>query len=181
MYDSGGLNDIQVTQRKIQVHRTLHFPWIPLWLSWKRIYLQCGRPGFDLWVGKIPWMKAWQSAPVFLPREYHGQKSLVGYSPWGRKESNMIEQLALIVIYLPSAFVVIQINSIAKSLKKYLFVCTGSQVCSYLIRDGSWAPRIGRTELQFLDPLGSPWALTFVPTVSSFEILRFLLKESLSQ
>ena len=41
---------------------------------------------FDPWVGKIPWRKAWQLTSVFLPREFHGQRSLAGYSPWGRKE-----------------------------------------------------------------------------------------------
>ena len=38
---------------------------------------------FDPWVGKIPWRRAWQPTPVFLPGESHGQRSLVGYSPWG--------------------------------------------------------------------------------------------------
>ena len=42
--------------------------------------------GFDPWVGKIPWRKAWQPTPVFLPRESHEQKSLVGYSPQGSTE-----------------------------------------------------------------------------------------------
>ena len=42
---------------------------------------------------KIPWRRAWHPTPVFLPREFHGQRSLVGYSPWGGKESDMIEQL----------------------------------------------------------------------------------------
>ena len=36
----------------------------------KRICLQCGRPGFDPWVGKIPWRRAWLPTPVFLPGEY---------------------------------------------------------------------------------------------------------------
>ena len=53
--------------------------------------LQCRRPGFDPWVWKIPWRKAWQPTPVFLPGESHGQRSLVGYSPWGCKESDMTE------------------------------------------------------------------------------------------
>ena len=39
------------------------------------------RPGFDPWDGKIPWRRAWQPTPVFLPGESHGQRSLVGYSP----------------------------------------------------------------------------------------------------
>ena len=36
-----------------------------------------------------PWRRAWQPTPVFLPGESHGQRILVGYSPWGRKESDM--------------------------------------------------------------------------------------------
>ena len=44
-----------------------------------------GRPGFDPSVGKMPWRRAWQSTPVFLPGESHGQRSLAGYSPWGRR------------------------------------------------------------------------------------------------
>ena len=47
---------------------------------------QWGRPGFNPWVGKIPWKREWHPTPVFLPGKSHGQRSLVGYSPWGRKE-----------------------------------------------------------------------------------------------
>ena len=43
--------------------------------------------------GKLTLEKEWQPTPVFLPRESHGQRSLVGYSPWGRKESDTTEQL----------------------------------------------------------------------------------------
>ena len=43
------------------------------------------------WVGKIPWRRERQPTPVFLPREFHGQRSPVGYHPWGRKELNSIE------------------------------------------------------------------------------------------
>ena len=42
------------------------------------------------WVGKVSWRREWQPTPVFLPGEFHGRKrSLVGYSPWGCKESDM--------------------------------------------------------------------------------------------
>ena len=41
---------------------------------------------FESWVGKTPWSRKWQSTPVFLPGNFHGQKSLVGYSSQGRKE-----------------------------------------------------------------------------------------------
>ena len=46
---------------------------------------------FDPWVGKIPWRRAWQPTPVFLPRKSHRQRSLVGYSPRDCKESNTTE------------------------------------------------------------------------------------------
>ena len=48
---------------------------------------RCQGHGFDPWVRKIPWRGAWQPTPVLLPGESHGQRSLVGYSPQGRKES----------------------------------------------------------------------------------------------
>ena len=57
----------------------------------KSVCLQCGRPGFDPWVAKIPWRRKWQPTPVPLPGKPHGRSSLIGYSPWGRKESDMTE------------------------------------------------------------------------------------------
>ena len=53
--------------------------------------LQCMRPGLNPWVGKIPWRRAWQPTPVFLPGESHGQRSLAGCSPRGRTESDTTE------------------------------------------------------------------------------------------
>ena len=44
---------------------------------------RCKRHGLNPWVRKIPWRKKWQPTPVFLPGKFHGQRSLVGYSPWG--------------------------------------------------------------------------------------------------
>ena len=72
-----------------------------IWASWlfpggsdgKSFCLQCGRPGFDPWVGKIPWRRQWHPTPVLLPGKSHGRRSLMGYSPWGRKESDTTEQL----------------------------------------------------------------------------------------
>ena len=45
--------------------------------------------GFNPWVGKSPWRRAWQSTPVSLPGEFHEQSSVASYSPWGHKESHM--------------------------------------------------------------------------------------------
>ena len=42
------------------------------------------------WVGKIPWKRAWQPTPAFLPGESHGQRSLAGYSPWGQKSQTRL-------------------------------------------------------------------------------------------
>ena len=51
------------------------------------------RCGFDPWVRKIPWRRAWQSTLGFLPGKANEHRSLAGYSPWGRKESDMTEGL----------------------------------------------------------------------------------------
>ena len=63
--------------------------------------LQCRRPGFDPWVGKILWRRKWQLTPVFLPGKSHGW-SLVGYSPWGHKELDTTEQLHFTSLQLSS-------------------------------------------------------------------------------
>ena len=57
----------------------------------KKTHLQCRRPGINPWVEKIPWTTAWKPTPVFLPGESPWTESLVGYSPWGPKESDMTE------------------------------------------------------------------------------------------
>ena len=56
---------------------------------------------FNPWVGKIPWRKAWQLAPVSLPGKSHGQRSLAGYSLWGvAKELDMTWLLNENKVYL---------------------------------------------------------------------------------
>ena len=52
-----------------------------------------GETGFNSWVGKIPWRRKWQSTPAFFPGKAHGQRSLIGYSPWGHKELDTTERL----------------------------------------------------------------------------------------
>ena len=47
--------------------------------------------------GKIPWRRAWQPTPVFLPGESHGQRSLKGYSPQGHEESDTTEQPSMYI------------------------------------------------------------------------------------
>ena len=50
-----------------------------------RIRLQCRRFEFNPWIGKIPWRRKWQTTPIFLSGESHGERSLADYSPWYRK------------------------------------------------------------------------------------------------
>ena len=64
------------------------------WLRQWRICLQCGRPWFNPWVGKIPWRRKRLPIPIFLPGEFHGQRSLVGYSPWGTKSQRWLDDWA---------------------------------------------------------------------------------------
>ena len=52
------------------------------------------RRRFDPCVGKIPWRRAWKPTPVFLPGGSHGQRSLVGYSPWDRREKDGQKRLS---------------------------------------------------------------------------------------
>ena len=62
-----------------------------------------GRPGFDPLSRKIPWRREWIPTPVFLPGESHGKGKLVGYNPWGWKDSDMTEWLNT-SIYISNLF-----------------------------------------------------------------------------
>ena len=82
--------------RKLQCLRTLHRASQVALVGKKKPACQRRRherPRFDPWVGRIPWRRAWQHTPAFLPGESHGQRSLAGYSPWGHQESDTTERL----------------------------------------------------------------------------------------
>ena len=51
----------------------------------KESVCNAGDLGFNPWFGKMPWRREWQPTPIFLPGEFHGQRSLVGYSPRDRR------------------------------------------------------------------------------------------------
>ena len=65
---------------------------------------KCERSGFDPWVGKILWRRKWQPTPVLLPGKSHGWRSVVAYSPWGHKESDMTE-LRYFIYFCISLFI----------------------------------------------------------------------------
>jgi len=49
------------------------------------------RPGFDPWIGKMPWRREWLPTSVFWPGEFHGQRSLAGCGRWNHKELDTTE------------------------------------------------------------------------------------------
>ena len=61
----------------------------------KEYACNAGDIGLIFWARKIPWGRKRLPTPVYLPREFHGQRSLAGYSPWGHKEVDTTEQLTL--------------------------------------------------------------------------------------
>ena len=81
-----------------------NFPASQVALAVKKLPTNAGdmRLRFDLWVGKIPWKRKWQTTPVLLPRKSLRQRSLAGYSLWGRKESDVTERLTHLVIFTSS-------------------------------------------------------------------------------
>ena len=83
-----------------------HWLWGVAQLAKKKFCLQCGRPGFNPWVGKIPWRRERLPTPVFWPGEFHGL-----YSPWVCKESDMTEGLSLICIKALCQLYVFKISS----------------------------------------------------------------------
>ena len=81
----------------IYIYTYTHVWGFPGGASCKEPTCQFRRPKrlrFHPWVGKIPWKRAWQPTPGFLPGESQGQRSLVGYRPWGHRESGTTEQHA---------------------------------------------------------------------------------------
>ena len=90
------------------LYSNLYIIAVPKWLSSKEPACQGQRhkrPRFDPWVRKTPWRRKWQPPPVFLPGESHGQRSLVGYSSWDPKESDMTLLYSdLFIIYVHDCF-----------------------------------------------------------------------------
>ena len=77
------------------------------WHSGIKSTCQCRRRksrGFDPWIRNMLWNRKWQSTPVFLPEKFHGQRSLVGYSPWCLKELYMTMDWKCLCLTVPISF-----------------------------------------------------------------------------
>ena len=73
----------------------LQYSWSSLKAQTVKNVAQTVKPAmWETWVGKIPWRRVWPPTPVFLPGEFHGQSSLLGYSPRDGEESDMTERLS---------------------------------------------------------------------------------------
>ena len=75
-------------KRKGKEERYRHLKGFPGGSDGKASDCNAGDLKFDPWVGKVPWRRKWQPTPVFLPGKSQGQRTLVGCSSWGRKESD---------------------------------------------------------------------------------------------
>ena len=91
----------------MNMYTLLYLKWINnkdlLYGTWDSVQwsvaARMGDPGFNPWVEKIPWRRKWQPTLVFLPGKSHGQRTLVGYRTWSRKESDMTEQLHFLSLF----------------------------------------------------------------------------------
>ena len=64
--------------------------------------MPCRRSGFHPWIEKIPWRREQFPTPVFLPGEFHSQRSLVGCNTWDCKELDTTDQLTLSLLHFPN-------------------------------------------------------------------------------
>ena len=78
-------------------------------------------PGFDPWVGEVPWRRTWQPTLVFLPGKSHGQRRQVGYSPWGLRELAMTEAIEHKPSLLERGWVLLQDGSLKEAALEFPF------------------------------------------------------------
>ena len=107
------------------------------------MHLQCGTPGFDSWVGNIPWRREQLTTQVFWPGEFHGQRNLADYSLRGCKESDTTEWLSFLHVQNED-------NHSAHSSNMVLFTVKGrAQVPSRLISSETLGTSLNLSVFQF--------------------------------
>ena len=99
------------------VHIHMRFP---RWYGGKESACQCRRCGFNPCGGKIPWRKETLPTPKFLPGEFHGQRNLVGYCPWGHKTVGHDWATEHTYTYLLTRFIFITVSDFWKCLLKII-------------------------------------------------------------
>ena len=128
---------------------------LPRWLSGKESICQgrrCWRHRFSPSVGKISlWRRKRKSTPVSLPEKSHGQRSLVGYSPWCHKELDMSEHLNSSSLNSFDVYNIIIYNHIAKFLISFENSEKLSDICPYCITTIS--PSLGTQIMSLNSPV----------------------------
>ena len=124
--------NVSLFNAKLNIHM-----WAFLWLSGKKFTChcrRCRRRGFNPWVRKIPWKRKRQPTPIFLPGKSHGQRSLMGYSPWNPKESYTTEQLSMHVYVCTSVCIYTQKTSFIITTYTKIIRISNSKCAKYLCK-----------------------------------------------
>ena len=121
---------------------------------------------FNPWVGKIPWRRKWQLTPVFFPGEFHGHRSLAGYSPQGLKEWDTTEQLSLYAWHC----LVFNIPAPPSLSTSWSFVIPRPAASS--VRSSAWMPTSWSTPLSSFS-VSSSFFFSFFLFSSSFPLSLF--------
>ena len=133
---------------------------LPQLFSGKESACQCRRHGFNPWIGKIPWRRKWHPTPVLLPGESHGGRSLVGYSPWGHKESDTTERLHIPCFYKYALMsITFKIRKAKNDFNIFFFLILLSQsscASPYWLQVPRVFPRIGLWDMQSVQSLSVP-------------------------
>ena len=98
--------------------------------QWRRIK----RHSFDPWISNVPWRRAWEPTPVFLPGRIPWTEEPGCYSPWGCKESNMTEVTQHTRVFLIQS---IEMMLGRKQRKSSMGTKTSPPSCSLQIKDMS--------------------------------------------
>ena len=125
------LRKYHVYYKPIFLRKSIRIHGLPWWLSGKKPTCQCRRHkrcGFDPWVVQIPWRRRWQPTPGFLPGKSHGQRSLIGCSPWASqrvrhdwatKHSERHSKFQILCIYSYRHFLVYTFSNDSIRFRKY--------------------------------------------------------------
>ena len=114
------------------------------------------RPRFDPWVGKIPWRREWLPTPVFLPGSFHGQRNLVGYSPFFFNYKDVGDRK---MSSLPPKNVHFLIHGCCKCVtihKRVGCCCGNNQRCSILAAGSCQSISLGRQDCEIFISIPKP-------------------------
>ena len=133
---------------------------------------RCKRCRFDSWVGKIPCRRKWQPVSVFLPAKFHRQRSLAGYSSWGRKESDMTKRLSTHThMHEP----IYETENVLTDIANWLFAVEGEVRWG---RDGvEWEIGVSRCKLLYIEWINNKVLLYSTGNYIQYPVINSNAKE----